>query len=133
MEDNRENINASENDENIKEEAVSEETAADTAEPKNEETETSEQVTEEKKPEAEVKTEEVHFHSEKKKKCPSWAKTAGKVIAVIAVVGCASFAGTYAAISLLQGKVTGYINDQIQDFGNNFGNDYGYGYDDFMW
>ena len=129
MEDNRENINASENDENIKEEeAVSEETAADTAEPKNEETETSEQVTEEKKPEAEVKTEEVHFHSEKKKKCPSWAKTAGKVIAVIAVVGCASFAGTYAAISLLQGKVTGYINDQIQNFGYNFGNDYGYGY-----
>ena len=50
MEDNRENINASENDENIKEEAVSKETAADTAEPKNEETETSEQVTEEKKP-----------------------------------------------------------------------------------
>lgn len=82
-------------------------------------------VQKEEEPQPEVKTQA----KKSQKKCPAWLKTTGKVIGVMALVGCASFGGTYAAITVLEERMSGFLNDQLNDFYDDFddGFDYSFG------
>ena len=136
MEENERNIEVSTEDEEIKEtekkqeetveQKVDETTATDTCNREQPQEECSKQP-EENREENTGKPEDHTSEKKKQKKCPAWLKTTGKVIGVIALVGCASFGGTYAAITVLEERMSGYLNDQLNDFYDDF--DFGYGND----
>lgn len=133
MEDNRENIESADEEKKDTEQTdgmkmIGNET--DTSDcnddPQEERNEQTLKDPEEKKEEAEPQKQT--FKSEKKvKKCPSWLKTTGKVIGVMALTACASFGGTYAAITFMEGRMSSYLDDQLTDFYDDF--DFGYGHD----
>lgn len=135
MEENRENIKSA--DDEIRE---TEQEQTDTVKTNRNEAEASDCIadSQEKRSEQTVKEPEEkqeearpqeHTSESKKKagKCPSWVKTTGKVIGVMALVACASFGGTYAAITFMEDRMSSYLNDQLNDFYDDF--DFGYGHD----
>ena len=141
MEEHNKDIEASKTDEEIKEtekaeaeepkvdeKPVNEQSQENTEKEPEKETVQKEEpqkqtVQKEEEPQPEVKTQA----KKSQKKCPAWLKTTGKVIGVMALVGCASFGGTYAAITVLEERMSGYLNDQLNDFYDDF--DFGYGND----
>lgn len=133
MEEHNKDIEVSKTDEEIKEteKAATEEPKVD-EKPVNEQSQENtekepekETVQKEEEPQPEVKTQA----KKSQKKCPAWLKTTGKVIGVMALVGCASFGGTYAAITVLEERMSGFLNDQLNDFYDDFddGFDYSFG------
>lgn len=131
MEEHNKDIEVSKTDEEIKETEK-----AEAEEPKVDEKPVNEQPQEntEKEPEKETVQKEEEPQPKVKtqvkksqKKCPAWLKTTGKVIGVMALVGCASFGGTYAAITVLEERMSGLLDDQLNDFYDDF--DYSYGND----